>query len=142
MGYDFIMRCIHANLAQEKGWYIGPWDSDLPVSIGYAGKELMRMADGSSPTLLDRAPTGVDEPHVHTRLTEIYLIGRGSAHIRIERRTFTLSTGDMMIVEPGEAHTFLSASSDYLHFVIHTPGLSGEEARLEKQPVSRERLGL
>ena len=126
----------------EKGWYTGPWDSELPISIGYARKALVESADASNCNLLIRAPTGIDEPHLHTRLTEIYLIGRGSAQIRIEQRTVTLSAGDVLIVKPGEAHTFLSTSSDYLHFVIHTPGLAGEEARTEKKLVSREWLGL
>jgi hypothetical protein len=48
----------------------------------------------------------------------------------------------MLIVEPGEAHTFLTSSPDYFHFVIHTPGLAGDEARGEKTAVSRSRLQL
>jgi hypothetical protein len=48
----------------------------------------------------------------------------------------------MLVVEPGEAHTFLSSSLDYLHFVIHIPGISGEEAHSEKSLVSRAQLGL
>jgi mannose-6-phosphate isomerase-like protein (cupin superfamily) len=106
-----------------KGWFAGPWDSDLRVSIGFANE-------------------GVDEPHLHTRITEIYLVARGSSSIRVERETIDLDEGDVLIVEPGEAHTFLTASAGYLHFVIHTPGLAGEEARDEKQIVPRSRLGL
>ena len=41
-----------------------------------------------------------------------------------------------------EAHTFFGSSADYLHFVVHSPGLTGDEARREKQLVSRSRLGL
>jgi hypothetical protein len=48
----------------------------------------------------------------------------------------------MLVVEPGEAHTFLESSDDYFHFVVHSPGLAGEEARREKSPVPRGRLGL
>jgi mannose-6-phosphate isomerase-like protein (cupin superfamily) len=140
--YDFNMRLIQTDLSMEKGWYTGPWDSELPISIGYARRNLIEYSDASSANLLNRAPTGVDEPHLHTRLTEIYLIGHGAAQIRIEQQTITLTAGDVLIVEPGEAHTFLSTSSDYLHFVIHTPGLAGEEARSEKKLVSREWLGL
>jgi mannose-6-phosphate isomerase-like protein (cupin superfamily) len=106
-----------------KGWFAGPWDSNLAVSIGFASE-------------------GVDEPHVHSRITEIYLVARGSSAIRVDHETIQLSEGDALIVEPGEAHTFLSSSDDYLHFVIHSPGLAGEAARLEKQPVPRSSLGL
>jgi hypothetical protein len=48
----------------------------------------------------------------------------------------------MLAIEPGEAHTFLESSPGYFHFVVHTPGLSGEEARAEKSIVPRERLDL
>jgi mannose-6-phosphate isomerase-like protein (cupin superfamily) len=84
----------------------------------------------------------VDEPHVHSRVTEIYLVARGSSSIRVERVTVELGEGDALIVEPGEAHTFLDSSDDYLHFVIHSPGLAGDTATDEKQPVTRSRLGL
>ncbi len=117
------MRLEHPDLTAAKGWYVGPWNSDLPITIGYAN-------------------TGVDEPHVHTQITEIYLVARGTAEIRVEQETVTLHAGDMIIVEPGEAHTFLSNSPDYFHAVLHTPALAGDDARRDKQPVSQARLGL
>lgn len=55
-----------------------------------------------------------------------------AASICVEHATVELSEGDALIVEPGEAHTLLSSSDDYLHFVIPTPGLAGAEARLEE----------
>ena len=88
------------------------------------------------------ANQGIDEPHVHAQITEIYLVARGTAEIRVETETVALSTGDMLIVEPGEAHTFLSSSPDYYHFVLHTPGLTGQSARADKSAVPRSRLSL
>ena len=117
------MRIERADPNVDKGWYAGPWNSNLTVSVGYAN-------------------AGVDEPHVHGRITEIYLVARGTSEMRVEQETIMLEAGDMIVVEPGEAHTFLSSSPDYFHFVAHVPGLSGEEARTEKSPVSRSRLGL
>ncbi len=117
------MRLEQADSASAKGWYIGPWNSDLPVAIGYAN-------------------AGLDEPHAHTRITEIYIIARGTSQIRVEQETITLHTGELIVIEPGEAHTFLSSSPDYLHIVVHTPALSPAEARQDKQPISRTRLGL
>lgn len=61
--------------------------------------------------------------------------------MRVEQETVDLEAGDMLVIEPGEAHTFLSSSPEYFHFVIHVPGLSGEEARRDKTPVSYSRLG-
>ena len=106
-----------------KGWYAGPWNSDLTVSVGYA-------------------IVGIDEPHVHTRITEMYLIARGESVVRVGRESVGLAAGDVLVLDPGEAHTFLSSSPDYFHFVVHVPGLSGGEAPLEKRPVSRSDLGL
>jgi mannose-6-phosphate isomerase-like protein (cupin superfamily) len=107
------MRLENINFPLDKGWYIGPWNSDLQISLGYAN-------------------TGIDQLHKHTRITEIYLVAHDSAQMRIEQEFLTVTAGDMILVEPGEAHTFISSSPDYLHFVIHSPGLAGEEALTEK----------
>jgi mannose-6-phosphate isomerase-like protein (cupin superfamily) len=106
-----------------KGWYWGPWNADLGISVGFAN-------------------TGVDEPHLHRRMTEIYLIACGTAEMRVEAETVRLTAGQVITVEPGEAHTFLSSSDDHFHFVLQVPGLEGEEARADKVSVSRDRLGL
>ena len=117
------MRIEHADSTAAKGWYAGPWNSDLPIAIGYA-------------------TTGIDEPHVHAQIIEIYVVARGTSQIRVEQETITLCAGDMIIVEPGEAHTFLSNSPDYFHVVLHTPAVANTEARYDKQLVSRARSGL
>jgi mannose-6-phosphate isomerase-like protein (cupin superfamily) len=107
------MRILKLDPTIEKGWYAGPWNSDLPVSIGYAN-------------------TGIDQHHLHRQVTEIYLIARGTAELCVADQTVTVCAGDMLIIQPGEAHTFLSSSPDYLHFVLHVPGLAGEAARKDK----------
>jgi quercetin dioxygenase-like cupin family protein len=112
------MRLAQADSAAAKGWYVGPWNSDLPLAIGYAN-------------------AGIDEPHVHAQIIEVYVVARGTSEIRVEQETITLRAGDMIIVEPGEAHTFLANSPDYFHVVLHTPALSED-----KQLVARSRLGL
>jgi quercetin dioxygenase-like cupin family protein len=117
------MRIVRSDPDVDKGWYVGPWNSDLGVSIGYAH-------------------AGVDEPHLHRRMREVYVVARGSAELRAEKHTVLLHAGDLVLIEPGEAHTFLASTPDYYHLVIHTPALDGEEARADKAPVSRERLGL
>ena len=106
-----------------KGWLAGPWESSLDVSLGFA-------------------TAGVDEPHLHMRVTEIYLVARGTSAVRVEQATIDLIAGDVLILAPGEAHTFLATSEDYLHFVVHSPGLTGNEAEREKRAISRSRLGL
>lgn len=107
----------------KKGWYVGTWNGTFPFPVGYADRE-------------------VDEPHLHTTITEVYLVAKGTSELRIEKETVALSEGDMIIVEPGEAHTFLSNSVEYFHFVFHYPGLTAEELKRDKQRVPRGCLGL
>ena len=116
------MQVYHSDQA-DLGWYFGPWNTKLAVSVGYAN-------------------LGFDEPHLHTVPAEIYLIARGTAVMRVEEETIELTPGDVVVVQPGEAHTFLSNSPDYFHFVVHTPGVAGETARAERRVVPRSRLGL
>jgi mannose-6-phosphate isomerase-like protein (cupin superfamily) len=117
------MQIRAADKVRAKGWLCGPWDSDLDISLGYANQ-------------------GVDEPHVHQQMTEIYFFARGTATMRVEGETIALEQDTVIVIEPGEAHTFLSSSPDHFHFVIQTPGLTGERAQADKVPVSRSRLGL
>jgi mannose-6-phosphate isomerase-like protein (cupin superfamily) len=85
-----------------KGWLVGPWNSEVPVAIGYAN-------------------CGIDEKHRHARMFEVYLVASGESTAVVDGRELTLRTGDLLVVEPGEAHTFTGNSPDYCHFVIHTP---------------------
>src|SRR3954447_5388834 len=87
-----------------KGWYLGPWNSELAAAVGYAH-------------------AAIDEPHLHRRITEIYLVAQGEAVARVEHETVGLKPGDVLVVEPGEAHSFVASSPEYLHFVVHLPAL-------------------
>lgn len=117
------MRIERAERSLAKGWYAGPWNSDLPVPVGYAN-------------------AGIDEPHVHQELFEIYLVVRGTSVLRVEQESVELREGDVMIVEPGEAHTFLGNSDDYYHFVLQLPRQGQSFQAGDKTSVERSRLGL
>ena len=58
------MRLEQADSIPAKGWYAGPWNCNLPIAIGYANARL-------------------DEPHMHTQITEIYVVIRGTSQIRV-----------------------------------------------------------
>jgi mannose-6-phosphate isomerase-like protein (cupin superfamily) len=117
------MRVLHSDASVPKGWHLGPWNAGLSIAIGYAH-------------------AAIDEPHLHRRITEVYLVARGTATACVSERRVYLAMGDVLVVEPGEAHTFIDSSPDYLHFVVHTPGLPAEEAHHDKVLVSREALDL
>ncbi len=105
-----IHRSVDATAA--KGWFIGPWDSDLPIPVGWATQ-------------------GIAERHVHRQMVEIYLVARGASTIDVNGESTPLRAGDMLVVEPGEIHTFTWSSDDYLHFVIHAPFVQGDKEIVE-----------
>src|SRR5258706_537010 len=79
-GTERPMRIDHVG-SETKGWCFGPWNSTFGISVGYANQ-------------------GIDEPHRHTAITEVYLVARGSPRVRIGRETFDLREGDVLTVEP------------------------------------------
>lgn len=117
------MRLERIDPRQQKGWWVGPWNSDLAVAVGWA-------------------TAGIDAPHQHQQMTEIYLVTNGTAIVRVKHETITLTAGNVLIIAPGEAHTFLDSSEDYRHFVIHTPALPPTEAHADHLSVPRAELGL
>jgi len=72
------MRIEKAAPGIAKGWYLGPWDSDLNISLGFANE-------------------GVDEPHLHRRMTEIYLMARGTVEMRVETETVVLGADKVAV---------------------------------------------
>ncbi|MFT3853101.1 MAG: cupin domain-containing protein [Ilumatobacteraceae bacterium] len=91
-----------------KGWFAGPWDSPVPIAVGYS----------------DRA---VDELHVHRQTYEIYVVARGTSIAVVDGVETRLRTGDMLVVEPGERHAMRDSSADYLHFVVQAPFVVGDK---------------
>jgi len=91
-----------------KGWFVGPWNSGVPAAVGYA-------------------VAGIDEPHFHARMFELYLVARGRATALVEGQRLILEAGSVLVVEPGEVHTFLDSSPDYYHFVVQTPVVAGDK---------------
>ncbi len=91
-----------------KGWFVGPWNSAVPVGVGFSDR-------------------GLDDPHVHDEMFEVYLIARGSSTAVVDGEAVALAAGDVLVVEPGERHTFSESSDDYLHFVIQTPFVPGDK---------------
>ena len=101
------------DLEQPKGWFIGPWNSDVLIPVGYANE-------------------GIDLLHYHEKMYEIYLVARGGSTAVIDDKTVHLKAGDMLVLEPNEVHTFTESSPDYLHFVIHTPFVKGDKVVVEE----------
>ena len=78
-------------------------------------------------------------PHAAGR---VYMAARDTSVMHVEQATVELSSGDAIVVEPGEAEIFLSSSPGYFHFVAHTPGPTADGAHAERLAVPRSRPGL
>jgi quercetin dioxygenase-like cupin family protein len=91
-----------------KGWFVGPWNSAVPVAVGFSDR-------------------GLDDPHIHDEMFELYLVASGSSTAIVDGRTVALAAGDLLVVEPGEQHTFTANSDDYRHFVIQAPFVHGDK---------------
>ena len=101
---------IHLTAAEDqpKGWFVGPWNSQVPVPVGYANE-------------------GIAERHYHTQMYEIYLVARGRSTAVVENQEIELGPGSILVVEPNEVHTFANSSDDYFHFVIHAPFVKNDK---------------
>jgi mannose-6-phosphate isomerase-like protein (cupin superfamily) len=51
-------------------------------------------------------------------MNEVYLVARGHGLAEVDGKRIRLQAGDMLVVEPGERHTFIESSHDYLRFVV------------------------
>lgn len=111
---------IHQNVDTEKpkGWFVGPWNSSVPIPVGYANE-------------------GIRENHYHAQMYEVYLIAKGTGIALVENQTVLLRAGDMLVVEPGEVHTFVESSDDYLHFVLQVPFVPGDKVLVDPHDPTR-----
>lgn len=107
----------HHSLPRDvaKGWYVGPWNSGVSIPIGFANQ-------------------GIDLPHYHQQMYEVYLVAQGRSTAVVNGREIDLSPGDLLLVEPGEPHTFTSSSADYFHFVIQTPFVPDDKVLVAAAP--------
>jgi quercetin dioxygenase-like cupin family protein len=90
-----------------KGWYTDLFKPELPA-IGFAN-------------------AGINEPHYHRELREVYLVARGSSKMIVAGEEIVLNAGDVIVIEPGEPHTFTWNTEDYFHFVLHCPMIRGDK---------------
>jgi mannose-6-phosphate isomerase-like protein (cupin superfamily) len=79
------------------------------------------------PVALGYSDVAVDERHIHDEMFEIYFVARGESRAVVAGQAVALKPGDLLVVEPGEDHTFPSCTPDYLHFVVQAPFVPGDK---------------
>ena len=105
------MHLLSSPRDQAKGWLIGPWNSAVPLPVGYAN-------------------AGIADQHYHQQMYEIYLVAQGTSTAIVNGKAVALTAGDVLVVEPGEVHTFTASSADYLHFVVQTPFVADDKVSM------------
>jgi mannose-6-phosphate isomerase-like protein (cupin superfamily) len=63
-------------------------------------------------------------------MREIYLVARGSSKAIVEDKEVALQAGDVLMVEPGEVHTFVDSSPDFMQFVVQSPFIVNDKFKV------------
>ena len=75
-----------------------------------------------------RAGGAVPMPHVHPEQSERFEVVAGAMRFRVGLRTITAGPGDVLVVEPGVAHSFANAGADEARLRVEVrPALAMEE---------------
>jgi mannose-6-phosphate isomerase-like protein (cupin superfamily) len=71
----------------------------------------------------DRAPT-----HYHRKTEEVYVILKGSAEMRVNNSRFTLTPGDVVVLDPGDVHDVELSDGETVEFLaISHPAFCQED---------------
>ena len=73
------MHLLSSPRDQAKGWLIGPWNSAVPLPIGYANE-------------------GIADEHYNHQMHEIYLVAQGSSVAIVAGQRVDLKAGDVIVV--------------------------------------------
>ncbi|MHC9543457.1 MAG: cupin domain-containing protein [Vulcanimicrobiota bacterium] len=97
----------------------------LPEEISHGGtaqkRVLIRKGDALSPLIfLNDAyiAKGSQVPaHVHDDMEEIFYVQEGEGFIILDGKKEKISSGDCMIVPPGQSHSLVNERDEALHFI-------------------------
>ena len=101
-----------ADRSKKKGWFLGPWNSKVPIPVGYTNE-------------------AVNEKHYHEHMFQIYLVAKGESTVVVDDKVVTVNSSDVLVAEPNEVHCFMKVSADYLHFVVHAPFVKDDKVLAE-----------
>jgi quercetin dioxygenase-like cupin family protein len=104
------MRMIRRVLAKE-GWHLG--EQGLPIQVG--------VKFGASP---------FGKKHLHRTMAEYFLLLAGDLRLDVNGDILEIAPGDLVVVEPGEAHEVLHASPDAVLLLLMPPPVVGDKAEL------------
>ena len=108
------------------------------IGLGGYGRKYVADIDFQEP--LDTAgfiyvkiPHGmITDPHAHALLEEVFII-MNDTKMGIGKSVFSFEEGDIVIVEPGEAHWFIAPNThDVIVIAIKLPNLKDDKVVIEQ----------
>ena len=73
-------------------------------------------------------PGAVVEKHYHKKSDEFYLVTNGRGQMQVNQDTFTVSPGDLLLIQPDEWHQLTAVGNDDLEFfAITRPAYSPDD---------------
>jgi len=106
------MRLLR-HLLEKEGWHLA--EAGLPIQVG--------VKFGASP---------FGKKHLHQTMAEYFLLLAGELLLQVNEKTLEMKKGDLILVEPGEAHEVLHASPDALLLLLMPPPVPGDKVELEE----------
>ncbi len=98
-------------LLDHEGWRLG--EVGMPIQVG--------VKSGATP---------FGKKHLHRTMAEYFLLLAGELRLGVGGETLDLVKGDLVVVEPGEAHEVLSASPNALLLLLMPPPVPGDKVEL------------
>jgi quercetin dioxygenase-like cupin family protein len=104
---------VIADLAGREGWHLK--QAGLPVQVG--------IKSGATP---------FSGPHRHRTMAEYFYLLEGELRLRVDAREVETKKGDLVVVEPGEAHQVVRASRDSLLLLLMPQDIPNDKVELEE----------
>lgn len=104
------MKLLRHLLSQE-GWRLA--EAGMPIQVG--------VKFGTSPFA---------RRHLHRTMAEYFLLVAGSMKVSVAGQALEMEKGDLLVVEPGEAHEVLASSPDALLLLMMPPPVPGDKVDL------------
>lgn len=101
---------IIAGLPAREGWHLR---EGFPIQVG--------IKSGASP---------FSGPHRHKTMAEYFYVLEGEIRLKVGEGTFLVRKGDLVVVEPGEAHEVIQATPDTLLLMLMPPPVENDKVEL------------
>lgn len=101
---------IITNLPEREGWHLRV---GFPIQVG--------MKSGATP---------FSGPHLHKTMAEYFYLLSGEITLRVDETTLELKSGDLVVVEAGEAHVVLNATPDARLLLLMPPPVANDKVEL------------